>query len=221
MTKTWGLAACLIAGAAGARPATELAADASAGAAPSVAVWVKPLGPLTLTPVLAAQDDTFVMVPLGMNIPLGATTELVLELTPIWTRLDCEARCTTRALSLAVGPSWTAVPTSPGSGFFLQPKLGAVVARDSREAGTATPLDEGSWSETGTQLSLGLDLGYQLRRGHLFLAFVVGASAGRGWNVPASSQSVLFSMVDTPERGREDKWVWDLSFHLLRIGASF
>lgn len=220
MTKTWVLAVCLIAGAAGARPATELTAS-TAAAAPSVALWVKPLGPLTLTPILAAQDDTFVMVPLGMNIPLDATKELVLELTPIWTRLDCEARCTTQALSLAVGPSWTVVPTSPGSGFFLQPKLGAVVARDSREAGIATPFDEGSWSETGAQLSLGLDVGYQLRRGHLFLAFVVGASAGRGWNVAASSRSVFFSMVDVPERRREDKWVWDMNLHLLRIGASF
>ncbi|HZI09532.1 MAG TPA: hypothetical protein VE153_04015 [Myxococcus sp.] len=211
------LAACLITGAAWAQPSAAPPGDS----APGVAVWVKPLSALTLTPVLASQGETFVMVPVGMNLPLGTRTDLVLELTPIWTRQDCEARCTGRALSLAVGPSFLVAPSSPGSGFFLQPKLVGVLAQQSRETELSVPGDPGSWSETSTQLSLGLDVGYQLRRGPLFLAFVLGASVGRGWNVPASSPSVFFSLVDWPERAREDKLTWDVNLHLLRVGASF
>jgi hypothetical protein len=44
---------------------------------------------------------------------------------------------------------------------------------------------------------------------------------GWGWNVPTSSHSVFFSLVDWPQRAREDKLTWDANVHLLRIGASF
>lgn len=221
MTKAWMLAAGLISGAAWAQPTVESSGDALPSEPNGVAVWVKPLSALTLTPVMASRGETFVMVPVGANLPLGTSTDLVLELTPLWTRQDCEARCTGKALSLAAGPSFTLFSSRPGSGFFIQPKLTGVVAQQSREVDVTVPGDEGAWSETSTQVSLGLDLGYQLRRGPLFLAFALGASMGRGWNVPDNSPSVFFSMVDWPERAREDKTTWDVNLHLLRIGASF
>ncbi|MBN1210731.1 MAG: hypothetical protein JXB05_38135 [Myxococcaceae bacterium] len=223
MKKCWVLAACLIAGAAWAQPVEELLLEARAPErpAPSVALWTEPLSALTVTPWYYSQENTFVMVPLGANLPLSPTQDLVLELTPLWTRQDCEARCSSQALALAIGTSWLVSPNGSGGGLFLHPKLVGVISRDRREAGLPTPIDEGSWSETGGQLSLGLDVGYRVSRGRLFLEFVLGASVGRGWNIPLSSQSLFFSFLDWPQRGREDKWVWDLNVHLVRIGVSF
>ncbi|WP_224365334.1 hypothetical protein [Hyalangium versicolor] len=196
-----------------------LAAWLIAGAAwaaerePSLSLWIQPLSALTLTPLAASEGNTFLMVPGGANIPLSPTQDLVLEITPIMSLQECEGRCSTYGLSLAVGSSWTVLPNNSGGGFFLQPKLGGVVARDSRG---------GENTETGTQLSLGLDLGYRTKLGPLFLAFVGGGSVGWGWNVPSSSQSVFFSLWDWPDLARrENKVVWDLNLHLLRIGASF
>jgi hypothetical protein len=81
--------------------------------------------------------------------------------------------------------------------------------------------DAGLWTETGSQLSLGLDVGYRVKSEHLFLAFILGGSVGRGWNIPASSSSLFFSFLDWPQPRRESKWVFDLNLNLLRIGASF
>ena len=223
MNKTWVLAAFLMSGAAWAQPVTEFkgTSPASERSAPSASVWLQPLSLLTLTPFSAFEGNTLVMLPLGANIALGDRTDLVFEVTPIWGHQDCEARCTTLGLAVAVGPAWTVLPTRPGSGFFVQPKLVGVLASDSRTVERVVGLDEGNWSETGQQLSLGLDVGYRMTRGHFFMAFVLGGSVGQGWNVPRSSESLFFSFLDWPERAREDKSVWDVNLNLVRIGGSF
>ena len=223
MTKSWVLAACLITGAAWAQPGTALddRPPETGSAPPSVSLWVQPLSLLTLTPIAASEGDTLLMLPVGANFALGSRTDLVLELTPLLASYDCEARCKTQGLAVAVGPSWTVVQTRPGSGFFVQPKLLGVLTRDSREVDFVVPGDAGSWSETGRQLSLGLDVGYRMTRGHFFMAFVLGGSVGRGWNVPQASDSLFFALLDTPQRAREDKSVWDINLNLVRIGGSF
>ncbi|HYH96367.1 hypothetical protein [Hyalangium sp.] len=186
-------------------------------------LWTQPVGALALWAGFRAvtQEDTYLMVPVGANVPLSPTQELVLELTPIWTRQDCEARCSSLALAVAVGTAWAVAPNGSGGGFFLQPKLVGVVSRDSREAGFEVPFDEGSWSATRGQLSLGLDVGYRMNFGRFFMAFVLGGSVGLGWDVPTSSHSIFFSLLDWPQRSSQDKVVWDFNLHLLRLGASF
>jgi hypothetical protein len=223
MTKAWVLAECLFAGAASAQSAEpSLEAESPpTEQAPSFSLWVEPLSALTLTPVMASLGSTFVMVPLGMNLHLSPTQHLVLELTPIYSRHDCEARCSTRALALAVGSSWLLLPSHSRGGLFVQPKLVGVLAHDRSGADFELPDGAGAWSKTGTQLSLGLDVGYRLSFGRLFLEFILGGSVGWGWNIPSSSQSLFFSLLDWPQFRREDKVVWDLNLHLLRIGASF
>lgn len=222
MKNTWLVAACLLAGTVSAQPAMDAGeTPPSANSASSLALWTQPLGPLALSAVYAAQDDLFMMVPVGAHVPLSATRDLVLELTPMWSRQECEARCTSQALALAVGTSWTVLPNKSGGGLFFQPKLIGVLARDERAAGLPGPFDEGSWTRTGGQLSLGLDMGYRVTRNVLFLEFVLGASVGRGWNVSTSSQSLFFAMWDWPHRRRENKWVWDFNAHLVRLGLSF
>jgi hypothetical protein len=179
-----------------------------------VTLWTEPLGPLVLGSFFASIRDTYLMVPVGANIPMGPTQDLVIELTPIWTRQNCEGPCRAQALALAVGTAWTPQPNASGGGFFLQPKLVGVLARQ-------TGVDDDVFTNTRGQLSLGLDLGYRMNLGRFFLAFVLGGSVGMGWNVEASQPSIFFSIMGWPGRRSADKAVWDLNIHLVRIGASF
>lgn len=217
MKKTWILVACLFSVTAWARSQPPSPPPDTADAAPSVSVWVQPVGTLAfgLMGPLVGPGNSYLLLPLGMNVPLSPTQELVLEVTPFLSRQECEGPCTTRALTLAVGSAWSLSPQSSRGSFFLQPKVVGVVSRD---VGVS---NEDVFRETGGQLSLGLDVGYRVKSQHLFLTFMLGGSVGRGWNVPASSTSLLFSFVTWPEPRRESKWVFDLNLNLLRIGASF
>jgi hypothetical protein len=206
MKKPLIVAACLLAGAAWAQ------SDVSER---SVTLWTEPLGSVLLGSLFAANNDTYLMVPVGANVPLSHRVELVLELTPIWTRQDCEGPCSSRALALAVGTAWTPKPNASGGGFFLQPKLVGVLTRDTGAD------DVDVWTTARGQLSLGLDLGYRANLGRLSMAFVLGGSVGMGWNVQESTPSIFFSLMSWPERRSVNKPVWDLNLHLLRIGASF
>jgi len=156
-----------------------------------------------------------------MDLPLSPTQHLVLELTPLFIRQDCEGPCSSAALYLALGPAWTVFPDAEGGGFFVAPKLAGLVARDVGFTDLGSPPTAEVWSETGVQLSLGLDVGYRMVRGPFYLAFVLGGSVGRGWNVPAWAPSTFFSMLDWPRRSRADKWVWDLNPNLVRAGVAF
>ena len=217
MKKTWILAACLLTGTAWARSEAVALAPDAVNPEPSVSVWIQPLGALAfgLAGPLVGPGNSYFMLPLGMNVPLSPTQELVFEATPFASSQDCEGPCQTRALALAVGSAWSLSPHSSRGSFFLQPKVIGLLARD---VGVS---DAGTWTETGGQLSLGLDVGYRVKGEHLFVAFVLGGSVGRGWNVPSSSQSVFSSFLDWPQRSRGNKFVFDLNLNLLRIGASF
>lgn len=217
LKKTWILAACLFTGTAWAQPEATPPASDTVKSGPSLSVWVQPLGALAfgLAGPLLAPDNSYFMLPLGMNVPLSPTQELVFEATPFVSRQDCEGPCRTHALALAVGSAWSLSPHSSRGSFFLQPKLIGLVARD---VGSS---DTGLWRETGGQLSLGLDVGYRVKGEHLFLAFILGGSVGRGWNVPTSSRSLFASFLDWPRASRKNKVVFDLNLNLLRIGASF
>ncbi len=207
-----------MAGVAGAQPLEDTAHKRS------WALWVQPLSPLMVTLQMAMLDGTFIMLPLGVNVPLGPTQDLVLELTPMFTSFSkegCEEVCGSRALSVSLGIAKSLNPRTPGRGFFLQPKVVGVVARDSRNVGAPAPFDKDSWSGVGGQLSLGLDVGYRLPFEHFFLSFVVGGSVGYGWNAPEQSQSIFYSLFGPPTRQRKDKLLWDPNLNLIRIGAEF
>jgi len=179
---------------------------------PAPALWVAPLFSLTLTPFAASQGSTLLMVPVGVNLPVSATREWVLELAPLFSHTRCEeAACSAFGLSLSAGMAWTLLPNGKGGGLFLQPKL----------VGLPSWVGGNQWKAAGAQLSLGLDVGYRLNLGRLFLAFVVGGSAGRGWNVPRNTSSLYTSFLDIPTSYRTNKWVWDVNLNLVRIGANF
>src|SRR6218665_3809689 len=69
---------------------------------PAPALWVAPLFSLTLTPFAASQGSTLLMVPVGVNLPVSATREWVLELAPLFSHTRCEeAPCPAFGLSLS------------------------------------------------------------------------------------------------------------------------
>jgi hypothetical protein len=179
-----------------------------------VALWTAPLGPLMLGPFNAANGNTYLMVPLGANIPLSREFDLVLELTPSWISQNCAPPCGSKTLALAVGTAWTPRPSASGGGFFLQPKLMGVLTRD-------TGGEDVTITTTQGRLLLGLDLGYRLNFDRLFLAFALGGNVGMGWNVHGSPQSTFVELAGRPEFGALDKVVWDLNVNFVRIGANF
>ncbi|WP_257452954.1 hypothetical protein [Archangium lipolyticum] len=224
MKKTWILAAGLFTATARAQPEATLFPSDTEKSEPSMSVWVQPVGALAYGLAGPLLDDTggntYFMLPVGLNVPLSPTQELVFELTPFVSRQGCEGPCSTRALALSVGSAWSLSPHSSRGSFFIQPKVMGMVSQDEGVTDIGV-WDARVWRETGSQLSLGLDVGYRVKSEHLFLAFVLGGSVGRGWNVPVTSSSLFFSFFDWPELPRKDKWVFDLNLNLMRIGASF
>ncbi|WNG49384.1 hypothetical protein F0U60_38640 [Archangium minus] len=214
MKKLWVLAACLFTGTAWAQPEAVSPSSETDGSEPSVSVWIQPLGTLALglAGPMGGPGTSYLMLPVGMNVHLSPTRELVFEVTPFLSSQDCEGPCRTRALAFSVGNAWS---LSSRSSFFILPKVMGLVSQDVGASDTDV------WTETGGQLSLGLDVGYRVKSEHLFLTFVLGGSVGRGWNVPHTSSSLFTSFYDWPQRSRENKWVFDLNLNLLRIGASF
>ena len=101
MKKTWMLVACLFTATAWARPQAPSPASDTVESAPSVSVWAQPVGTLAfgLAGPLVGPGNVYFTLPLGMNVPLSPTRELVLELTPFLSRQDCEGPCSTRALT--------------------------------------------------------------------------------------------------------------------------
>lgn len=219
MNKLLFLALCVVTRLASAQPAAPLST------ARTWSPWIQPVGAMAL-PSLQSLSNGYVprlfMLPLGLNVPVSRTHELVFEATPFAREDYCVsdyAPCGSRALAVALGLAWTFRPDSSRGGVFLQPKVIGVLER-SWSARRTGPTED-PWSATGRQLSVGLDVGYRVALGPVFLAFVVGASTGRGWGIPADHDSLFFSLLHAPQERRETKWVWDLNLHLLRLGANF
>jgi hypothetical protein len=206
---------CLFSSGVWAREATVAPAEAPAEKRP-VAFWVQPLVlPLIpFLPYVVPSIQRFIVVPLGLTVPLAPRQDLVFELTPFYESEWGESRNTTKALTVSVGSAWRPFPESKGGGWFVQPKLLGVVANVRHD-----PFGfEERWEKTSAQASLGLDVGYRMNDERLFLEFVLGASVGYGWNVPRTRQSVLTAITFPTDTDRVNKVVWDYNLNLIRLG---
>jgi hypothetical protein len=105
------------------------------------------------------------------------------------------------------------------SGWFISPKLGFLIghaADSSALIETTGPLDPGGG--VGRAFTLGVDAGYQWRRGHLHVALLLGVSLGYGWRV----QEILSPFWQelsgsTPYEG----FVVAANLNALRLGIAF
>ncbi|WP_244224305.1 hypothetical protein [Corallococcus sicarius] len=197
------------------------------GERPAHALWISPLvtGSLMLTGPLVG-GTLHLALPLGTNLQLSDRTDLVLEVTPRYSRRRCTddvGNCgTVRALTLSTGVAWTPWPRARGDGFFLQPKLSGMVSNE-KDRPAADEGEPAHRSTTGGQLTLGLDLGYRktFARSNFYLAAVFGAAVGYSWNqqreeLDLGGQSSL-PWGDAPRNGR----IVDINMDILRVGFSF
>ncbi len=199
-------------------------AETKAPEAQRPSLWVQPVMPYFLNTLFIPRGEYLVTLPMGLSLPQRGKWkqwELMFEVTPIY-RSDRATYPRTPvnkvfALALAGGAAWFRHEGATHQGFFLHPKLVGAISHDPR----GSPLPSRSLSLVASQLSLGLDIGrrYAFRGGHLDL--LVGGSVGWGWNVPAESPSLFYSVIGGRSPRRTSKLVWDPNFHLLRIGLTF
>jgi hypothetical protein len=108
------------------------------------------------------------------------------------------------------------------SGPFVQPKL---LTHFSYEPDYIAG-DFVSIAGSSVELRLGLDLGWQFTAGNLYIAPVLGVSAGYGFNMPRVGESLEPSRVLHPQlvgysAKRGPAPVIGLNLNLLRVGAVF
>jgi hypothetical protein len=193
---------------------------------PRAAFWFQPVihGSLMVSGVMLAPiyAPLHVALPLGATFPLSERTGLVVELTPMYSRVNCHddgATCgSVRAVRATTGVAWTPWPGARGGGFFLQPKLGGVWSHEKdRPAG-----EEGLFrrSTTGGQLTLGLDLGYlkTLPRSNSYLALVTGAGVGYSWHQRRKAFDVGAQYAIPQGEERRNGFIAEINTDLLRIG---
>jgi hypothetical protein len=165
-----------------------------------------------------------VTLPVGLNVPVSRSWDLVLEVTPLFKSSTHAYPLREKAayvLAVAVGSAWFMRGHSAPGGFFLQPKLVGVISYDARD--DFRDYYNAPYSPVGRQLSFGLDVGYRVTVRDVVLDFIVGGSMGWGWNVPDQGHSLFRSLLDVlPEGGyRTNRFVWDPNLHLVRLGFTF
>ncbi|MBN8227738.1 hypothetical protein JYK02_09475 [Corallococcus macrosporus] len=170
-------------------------------------------------------DMVHLALPVGLNRKLSDQSDLVLEVTPRYSRRRCgedvDSCGTVRSLTVSTGLAWRPWARVRGNGFFLQPKLSGMVLneRDRPEAGEG---DTTNRSSTGGQLTLGLDMGFQkTTASNFYLAFVFGAGVGYSWNQRRDVVD-LGARYNLPwGSSRKSGGIVDINLDLLRLGFGF
>lgn len=194
--------------------------------APRRAFWVEPVGAAILG--LGPLDLSAFYLPIGVNLPLSETTstslgvELTLTTGPMRdaNHRNWDGPRYWRVLA-AAGPVFS-LSGRPLSGLFVQPKF---ITHYSHEAGYGFG-DSEHTAGSSLELRLGLDVGWQFTLGDLYLAPMLGLSAGYGFNMPLVGGATELSRVlppyfmgYSPRRGNAP--VLGLNLNLLRVGAVF
>ncbi|WP_146209581.1 hypothetical protein [Vitiosangium sp. GDMCC 1.1324] len=209
----------------------------SQAAVPRRSFWVQPIG--TAVMGLALREDSALYLPLGANLPLGedSSTSLGIELTVMTgaMRAAYEHQVSSNGVVprywrvlAAAGPVFS-LSGRPLSGPFVQPKLFTNVSYEPEYDSDEARHTGG----TSVELHLGLDLGWQFTVGPVYIAPVLGASVGYGFNLPGGGTSTLSgrpsfepSRVLAPrfvgfETKRGSSPVVGANLNLLRVGAVF
>jgi hypothetical protein len=192
---------------------------------PSKVLWVAPVMHgffAVMGPPMG--DMTHLALPVGTNLQLSDQTDLVLEVTPRFTRRRCDAdvdSCgTVRSLTLSTGVAWSPWARARSRGFFVQPKLSGMVINEQDRPDAGEPANQ---STTGGQVTLGLDLGYQktAANSNFYLAFVFGAGVGYSWNQRRDVLDVGARYNLPWGSSRRNGGIVDLNLDILRLGFGF
>ncbi|RKH39964.1 hypothetical protein [Corallococcus llansteffanensis] len=200
---------------------------ASVGEKPGQVLWIAPVvhgSFMLMGPPMAGM--LHLALPVGTNLKLSDRTDLVIEVTPRFTRRRCtddfDSCGTVRALTVSTGLAWTPWPRARGDGFFLQPKLSGMVSneKDRPDADEGQPANR---STTGGQLTLGLDLGYRktTARSNFYLAAVFGAGVGYSWNQRRKELDLGAQYTVPWGEERRNGRIVDINMDILRLGFGF
>ena len=202
--------------------ALALCASPESAAAPRLAVWMQPAGALYAAEESVRLGRGVLYLPLGATIALPSLPiEISAELTLAagGENLPDASRSFFGGL-LSVGPAFR-LSAQPLSGLFIQPKVIASFVSQSATVPLGYPyFESGSMVEVG----LGLDVGYALRFGWLYLAPVIGAnvSLASGQGAPLSSLYAFRPLFAGIDPNQTEAFVyWGVNLNLLRIGGAF
>jgi hypothetical protein len=193
---------------------TSALAHASNERSEQGAVWVEPVGSI----IMALGGGAFAS--LGTNLALGPNTDLAFE-AAFTAGLDwygCKSSST--GGWAAVGMTFRFGSQASYDGFFIQPKLRA------RYFSTSGSETSGGWFGCGSsvdgedsEVGLGLDIGYQIVEGPLFIAPILGVSFNRCFNCPGGD-FLNFKILGGHD-AREDGLTLGINLNLIRIGFVF
>lgn len=190
-------------------------------------IFTQPVG------VLLMAADTTAYVPLGVEIPLSAQLDLIVQVSGSaggWYQWDS----TSRGGWASVSVPWFVVQRGQLTrGWFIAPGLTARYLSTHLDH-TSKGLDEGRVEFVDNipgedyELHAGVDLGYNMRIGMLELAApVLGVSAGYCGNCVTGSvfffgpMSRFFSWVPDPVPRRKNRFTLALNLNIVRVGARF
>lgn len=190
------------------------------------AVWLQPVG----TPVMAAGGLLY--IPAGATFPLTNDLRMTVEATLVGFGAGGSPRCSIGGcpaysqLWLAAGPVFAPLPHRH-RGFFVNPKLLAILS--SEGASDPVEVSPGMYSPPhlagrSLEVQAGADVGYQLSYGSLYLATMLGLSAGVCFNCADKAQptSILGpAFWGTSSRRTAAKPAWAVNMNLFRVGYAF
>lgn len=197
------------------------AATSNEAPSPSAVVWAYPLStPFFGAIALSRLVGPVWQIPIGANFSVGPDWSLAIEAA--FTRGTVNDACSTCLLwgvTAAIGPSWS-VSGRGLEGWFVQPKflIGYAEPRGWGIASLAPSGEPLAFSPTRTvDFQLGIDVGYHLRFGRLYMAPVMGASAG--WCIDCGGPFASGALG--PNAQQRHSFVAGLNVNLLRLGAIF
>ena len=219
MHRLLALSTLLLAASAAAQPAPPpLPADDM----PSGAVlWVEPVALGTSLAVRDASDKN-IYLPLGLSVPRGERSAWTFELGLAQYQSGCgdflpHCHANGRMARALVGVSFSSAGQQRG--LFVQPRLGLTVMRQEETVDDVSPGNPVSPAGTMFATDLGLDVGYQWRLKHLYLATMLGVSAGPAFNATADTGFFLDAFYNSPERST--RALVAVNLNLLRVGWGF
>lgn len=171
-----------------------------------MSAWVEPAGPAVMGLVAANTNASGFYLPVGVGLKLHDLELISSFSVAFWAPLS-GANEQVVEFEGAVGPAFHPIVGDAPSwldGFFVEPKV---------------VLDVGGRPGVGRNFGcaqLGLDVGYQLRVGYFFAAFVAGA--GLGYGVMPTSIAGVLGLSTQPAVPRV---VWSANVSFLRLGVAF
>lgn len=191
---------------------------------PSLAVWMQPVGTIHSAFESVREGRVWIAyLPLGASYaPPAWPVELHGELTITFggEALTDASRSFAGAL-VSAGPVFRLLRSGPLRGPFVQPKLFASYLGQSAEVPSGFELFRAG---SAMEIGLGLDVGWQLQFGRVYVTPVLGAtvSLATGEGPPLSTYygyGTLAAGLDP--RGEVSVFQWGLNLNLVRIGVVF